>query len=420
VYDTDEVEARRFENDWVNALDLGLQKLIMKRDDDAGVDEDGDGICDEVEEVKDVMWDCHDLIIQLFDFYACVSGNFGAIGLNQWAELVEDLELDDATSKLCRKADMDTLFIAVNAKSKNLERERAKQEGGKASKSGGPKEDEKALNRVEFMVCLVNVAINKYVLNGEIKDVSEALCVLLTQHIEPRVDKRIFSDYNLFRQRIYQPIVVDVLLKNESSLRNLFAVAAGGDPGGPSASTAKLLSLEEWKALLKALHLVGLDITDRDARLCFACSRMAVVDGATAKGGQKENNLPFEGFLEALCRLSLLKALPTDAELEELGCSDAGIFMQKLQEGSLPEDFMDALEEMGSPGQDAYMSFMSCRGLDWGAESHPMPLERCLHHTICCMVRTVEEGAVAGTDNMTLTPAEVKNWAKGAGLIKGL
>ena len=47
----------------------------------------------------------------------------------------------------------------------------------------------------------------------------------------------------------------------------------------------------------------------------------------------QENNLPFEGFLEALCRLSMLKALPTDAELEETGCSDAGVFMQRLYGG---------------------------------------------------------------------------------------
>lgn len=52
---------------------------------------------------------------------------------------------------------------------------------------------------------------------------------------------------------------------------------------------------------------------------------MAVIDSRTKKGSDKENNLPFEGFMEALCRLSVLKALPTDAELAETGCSDAGI-----------------------------------------------------------------------------------------------
>jgi hypothetical protein len=96
-------------------------------------------------------------------------------------------------------------------------------------------------------------------------------------------------------------------------------------PAGTSKSAAALLSITEWKELLKGLGLIGLDITERDARLCFACSRMAVIDGTTTRGMAKENNLPFEGFLEALCRLSMLKSLPTDAELQQYDCSDAGI-----------------------------------------------------------------------------------------------
>ena len=132
----------------------------------------------------------------------------------------------------------------------------------------------------------------------------------------------------------YEPAVVAVLARHEVSLKNLFAVAAGGEPS-LSASAGRLLSLEEWRALLKSLEFIGKDVTERDARLCFACSRMAVIDSRTQKGNDKENNLPFEGFLEALCRLSMLKALPSDEELEETGCADAGIFLQRLQEGTL-------------------------------------------------------------------------------------
>ena len=35
----------------------------------------------------------------------------------------------------------------------------------------------------------------------------------------------------------------------------------------------------------------------------------------------------------------MLKALPTDEELKETRCSDAGIFLQRLQARTLPEDF---------------------------------------------------------------------------------
>ena len=34
-------------------------------------------------QVKEVLWDCHDLLSQIFDFYSSVSGAFGTISLNQ-------------------------------------------------------------------------------------------------------------------------------------------------------------------------------------------------------------------------------------------------------------------------------------------------------------------------------------------------
>ena len=410
VYDNDLVEAKRFEVDWERAVDLGLAKLIMKRDDDAGKDEDGDGISDEVEEVKDVLWDCHDLIVQVFDYYASASGDMGSIGLNQWSEMVEDFELDEASSKYCRKADMDTLFIAINAASKTRD--------AKNGTKPGERDDSKSLNRVEFIACLVNVAIMKYVMPGKASDVSEALHVLLAEHLDARLDKQVFSDYNAFRARCYAPEVVEVLSRHEASLRNVFSVAAGGDPS-LSPAAGKLLSLGEWRTLLKALGFIGKDVTERDARLCFACSRMAVIDARTAKGSSKENNLPFEGFLEALCRLSMLKALPTSAELQETGCSDAGIFLQRLRAGTLPEEFMDALEaSSGSTFSDALGSFQCARGAAWGETSPVQPMEMCVQHIVACIVRTIEEDS-RGDDNMVLTPNEIKDWARSRGVLAG-
>ena len=131
----------------------------------------------------------HDIIVQLFDYYSCADGGIGSIGLNQWSEFVEDFEIDDTSSKLCRKSDLDTLFIAVsfpgphsarprhcvralysawrvplslcvvlqvNVASKKREREL----GVKPGDAG----DGKALNRVEFIMALVNVSIMKCVL----------------------------------------------------------------------------------------------------------------------------------------------------------------------------------------------------------------------------------------------------------------
>ena len=153
--------------------------------------------------------------------------------------------------------------------------------------------------------------------------------------------------------------------------------------------------------LLKALELIREDVSVRDAKLCFSLSRMAVIDGRTAKGKLKETNLPFEGFMEALCRLSVVKALPTDEELARLQCPDAGVFMQRL----LSSDFDDQTMDEFDPNV-----FFAERGADWG-ETPRQPMHRCLSHTIACIIRAVEAES-RGEDDLQITRKEAQLWAK--------
>ena len=46
---------------------------------------------------------------------------------------------------------------------------------------------------------------------------------------------------------------------------------------------------------VRALDMIGADLTERDATLCFVWSRMLVVDGWTEAGHLRESDLPFEG-----------------------------------------------------------------------------------------------------------------------------
>ena len=75
-YDTPSVKRRMFEADWQAAHTANrnaLLKFILRHDDDAGVDLDGDGVPDEVQETAEALWEVHDLLYGTFDFYAALS-----------------------------------------------------------------------------------------------------------------------------------------------------------------------------------------------------------------------------------------------------------------------------------------------------------------------------------------------------------
>ena len=133
-WDTDEVERKKFEWIWqTSRQEQGLDKLIMLHDDAGGVDEDGDGTPDEVEEVGDVLWDLHDLLFCAYDYYCGCGKNIQSMALNQWTDFIEDCKLVDRKSKFCKKADIDRLFITVDSRM------------GKPSKQ---------LSRIEFLAAL--------------------------------------------------------------------------------------------------------------------------------------------------------------------------------------------------------------------------------------------------------------------------
>ena len=90
--------------------------------------------------------------------------------------------------------------------------------------------------------------------------------------------------------------------------------------------------------LLRRLNLIGVDLTDRDATLCYAWSRMRYVDEEHKASRAKMTHLAFEDFLEALCRVAGLLALPTDEEVTAAGSAHAGEYC-KVMERDLPDDY---------------------------------------------------------------------------------
>ena len=198
----------------------------------------------------------------------------------------------------------------------------------------------------------------------------------------------------------YRKDVTELLAQRQGLLSTLYSCAsAGGAGGGKGGMVAgkggmtkaegEMLNLGEWKCLLRGLDLIGPDLSECDATLCFAWSRMVVIDDSTARGRLRETHLPYEGFLEALCRVSTLMALPTDAEIEAASCRDAGAFVEELKA-------RDGL---------SYVSMQQERKVAWG-ETPPQPEERCVAHLMALVTRRLELRAGS------LSMESVRKWCR--------
>ena len=144
--------------------------------------------------------------------------------------------------------------------------------------------------------------------------------------------------------------------------------------------------------MLRALELINLDLSARDALRCFGWSRM-LVEGAPASGGAvdateaasvregrrrhaAESHLWLEGFIEALCRLATLKALPDDETIKT-----------HVGEGNTAADL---LARWGRDDMEHLNAFRRQEARPWGAVVDAPSFHRRVDHTISLVEAAVE------------------------------
>ena len=438
LWDTDEVELKRFESDWGHMLRLGIATTILKLDggdDDEEEEEDAvpsdalqgakgrgkeeadKGVTEgEVEEVREVLWEHHDLLAQMFIHYAASDHDINAVELNAFSDFTNEFRLVDKQSQACKRGDFDRLFLGVNSKGEQARRamlleQKQRQPGSKKAVDrqslmrrqrtislGGMGGRKGALNRVEFFVCIVTIACHKYVVPGELNDVSEAVERLLSHDILARAAKVLGSveDVNDFRSRFCYTEATDaVLRRHEASLRLLFGALTGRGAG----TDANYLCLAEWMTFLRAVDLLEAgDISERDATLAFTWSRMVVANPGSFHGRLSEDQLHFEDFLEALCRTSILKALPYDHEIEQAMKKHPGVVTHAG----------NYLAWLKQEAETAYQTMMHSRATLWGADPS-QPVARCVEHLLAIIIHEVEDDT-AGRDDLALSQKEVELW----------
>ena len=393
LYDTDKVRQMVFEQDWAQAYELGIHDLMLHVLDEAVVGREHSRehgstmpIPGKVSEVRHVFQTNHELCVQLFAYYAAEGGSLGStIQLHGWRHFITDAQLSSNQKAFCRPSDYDLVFVYAKATKKRGHRAASVSDSVEEPPVVDTKNlGEFALSRVEFLIALMLLAIKSC--NGradgraDTLDVSDALDNLFRLKLEPRLRKYLPSQALFRRCFAYSPEVNTVLLQYASPLRGLFACI-----GGPSAATnlskaslspdvmeaARLSRISGTPLLgregfLRLLHVVGLieaDLSEHTAMLCFAWSRMVVVDARSVQGQLMEAHLPFEGFLETLCHLCLLKALPTDSQLVVANHTDAGSFLIELQRLD-KEAYQQFLLSLRTPwGEGAYRDGFGCHRL---------------------------------------------------------
>jgi len=213
----------------------------------------------------------------------------------------------------------DLLWIAVN-------------ESG-LSKSQKAWNSKVRLSRNEFLEVLVRGAIMGKAPDDMPRCVGELVQDMLNLGRQPHASL-ILHDANAFRRTYcYLKEVCAVLKHHNKTLRNLYDVYAEVGTGAVDVhGSSKLLSIAEWVALVRDLGMLK-ELTMRKVIIAFSLSRMVTIDESARKNQIGTlTQISFEGFLEAIVRLTLLKAMPTDKEMRRHGFEYPGEFFGSLME----------------------------------------------------------------------------------------
>ena len=128
---------------------------------------------------------------------------------------------------------------------------------------------------------------------------------------------------------------------------------------------------------------------------------MCVADSSTMRGALREDRLPFEGFLEALCRAAALKALPTRAEVMAVAAKDS-----KVAKGGV-NAYLAALDE------EAQHQLIQERPTEWG-EPPRMPIAESVGLMLELIAQRIGED-LGGKFEEPLPEIEAKRWVSSVG-----
>jgi len=251
----------------------------------------------------------------------------------------------------------------------------------------------KMLNRQEFVQCLVRMAISVYCKRGLIGDVSDAVNQLMVSNLMAHLPPEATQSSNAFRKRFCYIEKTSLILEaNLPSLKALYAqYGAAIDTPGDALKDDSLMSIGEWLTFCRHLGLIEAGyLSVMQAKHLFLWSRIRSADDLGDRAEIRMRHLFFCDFLEALVRMSMTIALPTDFDIAEAGAADAGELLLAMQ-AKQPKAFDHFLRSHKPQHSDP-------DGSDWEAHAS-QPVWRCVEHLVKLLIRTVEFNTSAARDS---------------------
>ena len=177
----------------------------------------------------------HDLIYMVFFHYAAMATDKDIFSINilAYCNFVDDCRLAVPGSVGCQKRHLEQLFVAVNSSGVGLV-----SKDDKLVKHN----QAHALNRQEFLQVLVRIATARYVLTGQMNDVSDAVRALIENDVKANVALEMQHDLNVFRQTFCYLMEVSAGCITKPPEGWMLTRSACGTPGGRRLEKARGLS----------------------------------------------------------------------------------------------------------------------------------------------------------------------------------
>ena len=295
----------------------------------------------EQDELKDLLKDHYQEIIETFRFLGSQSGNeYFTVGSNIFNEFLNQSNVFDSV--------YDQSDLGVNWNSVLVSKDKKQ-----------PYNPGNALVRYQFTEILVRIANDRYMRPKLCSSISEALKMLINEKIGLILTQ---NNSSLWRHKEYLCEAVDVVLKAyKPIIDSIFKVYSGKKslPG-----QKPFMCIEEFRQMCFDGKIVPEKFPARELDGCFVLAMMVQVDELFEK---KHVEMTFVEFLEAFCRVSwYIQARNQDKEKEQSFSefSKVGIeveLKEKIEKAMwnlfqlCPRTVQDSF---AFPNQEVYKSFM--------------------------------------------------------------